>query len=602
MRIFKALLAVFIPVFVLVQCSTPPKNKDAYLQQVQQNVLTTNEKFKQKIQHLLQLVENGAAPGQIKQSFDSTRIIYKQMEWAVAYYMPQTARFTNGPALDEIEFEENVVLEAEGLQVLEEYIYAEQHINSRSETIRMLKKLLNKANTINTYFSANAISLPQLIDALRSQVFRITTLGITGFDTPVSGNGLAEAGVSLSNITSVLKILMPVIKDKKLLDAIFLNIQTATKTLASASDRNSFDYLNFITDHLNPISENIYSLKIKEGIATVHITKAVSDDAATLFSKNAFNADAFVPGEAYKQTPEKIVLGKKIFNDNILSGAGDRSCASCHKANIAFTDGEEKPVSINGKTLLRNTPSLNYANYQHGQFWDMRQVDLETQSEDVITNKDELHGSLAQIITKLNAEENYSKQFKRIYKTDTIKTWQLQNVLAAYIRSLAGFSSSFDEYMRGNKTAITKNQVEGFNLFVGKAKCATCHFIPLFNGTVPPDFAKTESEVLGTAQNFNNKKLDADSGRGRFHPTVPQLLYAFKTPTIRNVAKTAPYMHNGGYQTLQQVMDFYNEGGGQNFGFNVPHQTLPADKLNLTQEEMNKIIDFMNALNDEEVK
>ena len=185
-----------------------------------------------------------------------------------------------------------------------------------------------------------------------------------------------------------------------------------------------------------------------------------------------------------------------------------------------------------------------------------------------------------------------------IYKTPKAETWQLQNLLASYIRSLATFNSSFDEYMRGNHNALNENQKKGFNLFMGKAKCATCHFLPLFNGTVPPNYTKTEQEVLGTAENDSNKKMDADKGRGRFHETVPSLQHSFKTPTVRNINKTAPYMHNGGYRTLEDVMHFYNEGGGKGFGFDVENQTLPEDKLHLSKTEISQIIEFMKALDD----
>ncbi|MGE8244048.1 MAG: cytochrome-c peroxidase, partial [Sphingobacterium sp.] len=145
---------------------------------------------------------------------------------------------------------------------------------------------------------------------------------------------------------------------------------------------------------------------------------------------------------------------------------------------------------------------------------------------------------------------------------------------------------------------LTADEKAGFNLFVGKAKCATCHFVPLFNGTVPPEYAKTESEVLGVATDYRNKQLDPDRGRGRYHETVAQLQYSFKTPTVRNSSKTAPYMHNGGYVTLEQVMDFYNKGGGQQFGFKLDNQTLPTDTLGLTAKETAKIIAFLKTLDD----
>ncbi|MEG0760395.1 MAG: cytochrome C peroxidase, partial [Chryseobacterium sp.] len=136
------------------------------------------------------------------------------------------------------------------------------------------------------------------------------------------------------------------------------------------------------------------------------------------------------------------------------------------------------------------------------------------------------------------------------------------------------------------------------NLFMGKAQCATCHFLPLFNGTVPPNFKKTEQEVLGVAENAFNKKIDSDAGRGKFHQTIAFLQNSFKTPTLRNVSKTAPYMHNGGYKTLQEVMQFYNQGGGKGFNLKVENQTLSDKKLNLTSIEIDEIIEFLNALND----
>jgi cytochrome c peroxidase len=598
LKIAASIVSIALLAIILINCTHTPQNKAVNTENVKHYILLENELFEKQLQQLFTLIHENAGHQQVLEAFEALRHIYKRMEWAVAYYMPETARFTNGPALDEIEFEENAVLEAEGLQVLEEYIYPVMDTSRRAEMLRMIKKLTNKSLTIDTYFEANTMSLPQIMDALREQVFRIITLGITGFDTPVSGTGLTEAAWALDGIADALDRLKPQLQHKGKVDTIFLKIALAKKVLEASKDRNSFDYLDFIVKHANRISEDLHNLRIAENIQAVEITKAVRDDAPTLFAANAFNPDAFVPGIEYRQSPEKAALGKILFSDPVLSGNGTRSCASCHQSKLAFSDGLKTATAINGDLLQHNTPSLNYSNFQHGQFWDMRRSDLETQTEDVITNKDEMHGSLAEIIGKLNADAAYRDQFRKIYKTDTIATWQLQNVLAAYIRSLSAFSSGFDRYMRGEQSAMTKDQQQGFNLFVGKAKCATCHFIPLYNGTVPPDFVKTESEILGTASDFTNKKLDADVGRGRFHETVAQLQHAFKTPTLRNIAKTAPYMHNGGYQTLQQVMDFYNEGGGAGLGFTVDNQTLPSDKLDLTQDEMNKIIDFMNALTD----
>jgi len=150
---------------------------------------------------------------------------------------------------------------------------------------------------------------------------------------------------------------------------------------------------------------------------------------------------------------------------------------------------------------------------------------------------------------------------------------------------------------------IQKWVIDGFNLFMGKAGCATCHFPPTFSGLVPPLFYESESEVLGVpAENVGvDAILDDDMGRyhnGRSKEFFENYKNSFKTVTLRNIALTAPYMHNGVFNTLEEVMEFYNNGGGAGMGIEVPNQTLPADSLHLTQYEQTAIITFMEALTD----
>jgi cytochrome c peroxidase len=130
---------------------------------------------------------------------------------------------------------------------------------------------------------------------------------------------------------------------------------------------------------------------------------------------------------------------------------------------------------------------------------------------------------------------------------------------------------------------------------MGKGKCATCHFFPLFNGTVPPAYQETESEVLGAPATAAGKEVDSDVGKFVLTEREPHR-YAFKTPTVRHVSKTAPYMHNGVYKTLEEVVDFYNNGGGNGLGFNLENQTLPFDELNLTINEKKALVAFMRVL------
>ena len=160
-------------------------------------------------------------------------------------------------------------------------------------------------------------------------------------------------------------------------------------------------------------------------------------------------------------------------------------------------------------------------------------------------------------------------------------------------------NARFDQYMRGNSKALTTPEKNGFNLFMGKAKCGTCHFMPLFNGLVPPEFVETESEVLGVPKTKDSLHAELDSDLGKFNFTRSVVhKHAFKTPTLRNVELTAPYMHNGVFSTLEEVMDFYNKGGGKGLNIAPDNQTLPFDKLELSKKEISDVIAFMKALTD----
>lgn len=594
---FCVFLILLFSVFTILQCNKPNQPLQDDLVEVKNVVFKNNELFLAQIHELIILISKDSDNKIVQKKFDSLRQTYKKMEWAIEYFLPHSARFINGPALPEIEMAEHVEIEPEGLQVLEEMLYSEEK-QDKAEVIRILKKLINKGNTIKTNFQVITVTKDQTFDALRQEIFRISSLGIAGFDTPISGKFLEEMSVSLESFTPILNLISTEKSQNSSLKKIVSEINQSKRFLNKNKDKNTFNYLEFLSVHLNNLSYLLLDFRREENIPHVEVTTALRKNAAQFYSKDAFDVNAFTPGKQYETSPEKVQLGKQLFNDKILSNNNSRSCATCHNAEKAFTDGLEKSMSLDNTKLQRNTPSLSYSAFQHGQFWDMRKDDLEGQSSDVITNKEEMHGDLQTIILKINQNKNYKTDFKKIFKTEKAEVWQLQNLLASYIRSLATFTSDFDEYMRGNRKALTNKQKRGFNLFMGKAQCATCHFLPLFNGTVPPNFKKTEQEVLGVAENAFNKKIDSDAGRGKFHQTVAFLQNSFKTPTLRNVSKTAPYMHNGGYKTLQEVMQFYNQGGGKGFNLKVENQTLSDKKLNLTSIEIDEIIEFLNALND----
>jgi cytochrome c peroxidase len=173
----------------------------------------------------------------------------------------------------------------------------------------------------------------------------------------------------------------------------------------------------------------------------------------------------------------------------------------------------------------------------------------------------------------------------------------LRLALAAYVRSLVALDSRFDRAVRGDVSAMTKQERAGFDLFMGKGRCGTCHFAPLFNGAMPPSFTESEPEVIGVpATTAGAPAVDPDSGRFNVR-RIDLHLFAFKTPTLRNIELTAPYMHNGVFRTLDEVVDFYDGGGGHGLGIRV-RQTLPTDSLHLTAGEKRALVAFMRTLTD----
>lgn len=281
----------------------------------------------------------------------------------------------------------------------------------------------------------------------------------------------------------------------------------------------------------------------------------------------------------------------------------DRSCASCHSPDLAFTDGRARAALIPGHTTRgggRNTPTLVNAALQPTLFDDGRVRTLEDQATDVLGSSAEMGGSLSRSAASLSRDEAMVARFVAAFavpRDSALRPQTLRLALAAYVRSLVALDSRYDRAMRGNTSAMSKQERDGFNLFMGKAHCGTCHFAPLFNGAMPPSFIESEPEVIGVpSSTARHATVDPDSGRFNVR-RIDLHLFAFKTPTLRNIELTAPYMHNGVFRTLEEVVDFYDGGGGHGVGIRV-QQTLPTDSLRLSREEKSALVAFMRALTD----
>lgn len=544
-----------------------------------------------------QLSDNGDA-AELQILFLKGRAYYKQIEFLLDYVFPASANNINGAPLLEAEASHNLEpTYPKGFQVMEEYVYGTLPPQERDLIKYEASNISNAVKKIKSQLNTVQLSDSMLLDALKLNIYSMMIKGISGFDAPGALSGVEEAQYNLDAATFVMRQ-MP--EAAPVLGQIDLCKEFLRKNY---SDFNSFNRALFLKDYANKLTAAIVEYHYAHDVPFCKIPRAINPQAKNLFESNAWNLLFFAPEGTTAATSDEIALGKKLFSENELSSSKGRSCASCHIPEKAFTDGLAKNESISGQQiLLRNTPTLINAALQPSQFYDSRISFLEDQIHDVITSKEEMNSDVDDIIQSLLQQKEYSRLFTKTYKKEAITAQHLKRAIAAYIRSLVALDSRFDRYMNGDANALTVKQIDGFNLFMGKAKCGTCHFMPAFNGSFPPLFNKIESEVLGVPKNTDTTSaiLDDDLGKYLLY-NIPHQRHSFKTVSVRNAALTAPYMHNGIYRTLEEVIDFYNRGGGAGIGIALENQTLAPDRLDLTIYEKSALIEFIKSLTDTKV-
>lgn len=553
----------------------------------------------------------------LQQVFLQTRNQFKKAEYLVAYSSPETVKdYINGAPLRKIDkrtASSLVVLDPEGLQILDEMIFGEEVMTLQPEMLKKMEKLRVHSQSLVTAHQGVTFSDREIFEAMRAQLVRILTLGITGFDTPLSGNALPEALITCQVLHQAYLQYHPALMDRKadLAKRLEQTFSGMIGFLEEHQDFDSFDRLHFTRQYIQPLYQGLQEAHTTLGFTTIdQITRRqqpVNYHEGYIFSASFLNPAFYTSLDAGIPHPAREQLGKLLFFDPVLSSNNERACASCHQPQKAFTDGRKKSLALNFEgTVERNAPTLVDAIFAERYFHDLRALKLEKQTEHVIFDKREFNTTVVDILKKLKASEDYRELFRQAFphvKNEALNPVTLKMALAAYVRSLQSFDSPVDQYLRGELDSLPAAVQRGFNLFMGKAACGTCHFAPVFNGLVPPSFTESESEVLGVPATPDTAHTTIDPDLGRYAGGVRQeeadiFIHSFKTPTVRNIALTAPYMHNGVYDNLEQVLDFYNRGGGTGLGLDVPNQTLPTDPLGLTQQEMDDIIVFMEALTD----
>ena len=565
----------------------------------------------------LALDESSTSVKDLQNSFDQLRISYKKIEFLAEYFDPEFIKdYINGPPLKSLERNSPSlsILEPEGMQVLEELIYGENPYQEKSTINKLVNALKDNFHYFKSYQQSIEIADRYIFEASRFQLIRIFSLGVTGFDTPMTDNAIIEASISMQSTFEALKPYFPLAKEKAPLLAETLEKAFAgsVRYLKENKDFETFDRMEFLKSYINPLYQLILDLQLALGIETYYETSpltfkhSVNYLAGNLFDEDLLNPYYYLKIRKDQDNQALVDLGRTLFFDPILSGSNERSCASCHQPGIGFTDGNKKSIATDFKgTVDRNAPTLINAVYADKYFYDLRVGEMENQIEHVIFDKKEFHTSYLEMFKKLEQSEEYVNWFKTVFpdwKDEPINKNTFSDAITAYLKSLSGFNSPFDQYVRGEIDRLPSGVVNGFNLFMGKAGCGTCHFAPAFSGLVPPLYHESESEVLGVPlHNLDSVAvIDPDVGRykGNLKEHANLYKHSFKTTTVRNVSLTAPYMHNGVFETLEEVVDFYDKGGGQGLGMEVEFQTLPPDKLELSPQEKLNLVRFMEILVD----
>ncbi len=277
-------------------------------------------------------------------------------------------------------------------------------------------------------------------------------------------------------------------------------------------------------------------------------------------------------------TPEKAELGRALFSDSRLSRDQSLSCATCHDPQRAFTDGRPVAVGVFGRKGNRRVPTLVNRGYGKTFFWDGRITSLEEQVVQPILSPKEMDMTVEEVVARLKAVRRYQDSFQAVFQRE-INGQDLARALASYVRTILSGDSPYDRYVNGDREALSEQARQGLRIFRGKGNCTSCHLGPNLTDERSHNtgFAWREDRILDPGR-FAVTKKDSDQG-------------AFKTPTLREIARTAPYMHDGSMATLEEVVEYYDRGGNRN-----PYLDPELRPLNLTEAEKRALVAFLRSL------
>lgn len=360
----------------------------------------------------------------------------------------------------------------------------------------------------------------------------------------------------------------------------FCNIHSNRLFLYSLSALLSLFVLYYVSSDANsPSNEQTFAASLGEWLVPSVAAESI-DRHDKQYDEWRLPDVAPSPGNTVVDSA-KAELGKMLFFDPRLSGNGNMSCATCHDPKNGWSDALKTALGHKGEALARATPSIINVGFNDVLMWDGRAKTLEDQALGPILNPKEMHNTKQNLLKTLNAIPGYVKAFKKAYWGLDISTTRIARSIAMFQRQIVATGSPFSKWIRGDKQAMTRSQIRGFEVFTNpvKGSCTTCHR--------PPNFTDHGFHNIGLLS-FGNRRADL----GRYNQKRAKMTRgAFKTPTLWNISQTAPYFHDGSARTLRDVVDHYMSGG------RVRSNLSPnMRKLDLSRQEQIDLTNFLRAL------
>ncbi|MDP4263923.1 MAG: cytochrome c peroxidase [Bacteroidota bacterium] len=611
MKIFSVIAAILITFFCF---SFSLQQKKEYNNLYSSSVDDLNKELNllaSTIQHTD--MSGSAGREEIRELIKDSRLKMKRLDFWFRYFEPNVYRKINGPIPVEWEnevfekFEPPYKREGAGLSLAEKYLDKEKITRDSLNAL-----ILASVKALDTF---RADSITQQLDAPdhfflanRLYLLNLAALYTTGFECPDTNHIIPELRSMMKDVKEIYSAFGATFPSKPLSSS-YLSLYDQAIAFVNRQPFNfsSFDHYSFLKDYVNPLFRMNQDFVRSYSVVTKNYNDyTLNNDCNSIFDKSLYSPQnskgIFSLIEDKELLDEIRQVGKMLYYDPILSGNNSRSCASCHIPTEYFTDTTQATAFQfdHQGHLPRNTPSLINVVFHHLVMLDGKHISLQDQAREVVHSPQEMNSDEKELVQKVMSCRDYKNAFKKFLRyTPEEKDVSLNHIVSAITYYYSGYSyyeAPFDDAMN-NKKEISTSAKKGFNLFMSKAQCATCHFVPIFNGVSPP-YISSEFEVIGVPEDTNYTKLSPDKGRYLINP-APETMNAFRTNTVRNSAHTRPYMHNGVFQTLDQVIELYDAGGGTGKKLVVSNQTLSPDSLKLSPAEKADLIAFLKSLDED---